>query len=110
MKQLAFLLVLTFSASALANDVITCGDAESVGVEAKLALHKEAQQRAQKAIEEFVEKPVVTPYVGAFGAVGDAKSMAAIIEIYWCESAKTPLHAAYYRFYSSNKSVFGASK
>lgn len=110
MKKCIVIAALTLSATSLASEVITCGDAAFVGTEAKAALHHEAQQRAQKAVEDFVGKPVVTPYVGLLGAPGDAKNMASLIDIYWCESAKTPLHDAYYRFYSSNKSVFGEAK
>lgn len=78
----------------------------SVGGEARTLLHKQAQQRAQHEIESFMEKALMKPYVDVFGLQSSADVMADLIEIYWCETTNTPLHSAYYRFYSSNKSVF----
>ena len=106
MKYISIIFALIYSSLANSSDVITCGDAMAVGNEAKLVLHSQAQKRAQKAIESFVEKRVKKPYVNAFGQESDLNSMSALIEVYWCETQKTPLHSAYYRFYSNNKSVF----
>ena len=106
MKYLVFFIVSMSSVNVMSAGVISCGDAMSVGREARLTLHNEAQKRAQSAIEEFVEKDMVNPYVDLFGQKNDLKTMADLIEVYWCETPKTPLHSAYYRFYSSNKSVF----
>jgi len=78
----------------------------SVGSEARTVLHKQGQQRAQNEIENLMEKPLMKPYVDVFGLKSSADIMADLIEVYWCETAKTPLHSAYYRFYSSNKNVF----
>jgi hypothetical protein len=89
-----------------AANVITCGDVSSVGDESKFLLHKAAQQRAEKKIEEFFERKITQPNAALLGQEGSEKSMAAIIETFWCETPDTPLHSAYYRFYSNNKSVF----
>lgn len=78
----------------------------AVGAEAKSTLHKAAQRRAQKEIEEFMERRVINPYAEALGQEGNPESMASLIEVFWCETPETPLHSAYYRFYSNNKSVF----
>ncbi|AZG36762.1 MULTISPECIES: hypothetical protein [Shewanella] len=106
MKYISILFALFCSGIAYSSEVITCGDATSVGREAKLVLHSHAQKRAQQAIELFVEKKVKTPYVNFYGQVSDLKTMSSLIEVYWCETQETPLHSAYYRFYSNNKSVF----
>ena len=87
-------------------EVITCGDAYKVGGEAKYVLHREAQKRAQVAIEEMFEKKIKKPFVNTFQLETTPEKMAVFIETFWCESNKTPLHSAYYRFYSSNKHVF----
>lgn len=102
--QSTFLLVL-LSCNVNAQ-VITCSDASVVGAEAKMALHAAAQQRAQTAAEDLLEKKVVMPYISLGGQIGTPEEMAAIIETYWCESNSTPLHSAYFRFYTSNKYVF----
>jgi hypothetical protein len=86
--------------------VITCYDASAVGSEAKMSLHAAAQKRAQKAAEDLVEKKIVTPYVNALGQKDTPEMMAAVIEAYWCNSNSTPLHSAYFSFYTSNKHVF----
>lgn len=56
MKFSFLVLCLFFSVNSFSSEVITCGDARAVGKEAKLILHKQAQERAQKDIETFVEK------------------------------------------------------
>jgi len=89
-----------------ASEVISCGDAMAVGVEAKLALHQQAQQRAQVEIEEFQGRKLVVRYINALGSEGDIDSMASVIEVFWCETADTPLHDAYYRLYSRNMRLF----
>ncbi|MCK7460478.1 hypothetical protein [Idiomarina aminovorans] len=106
MKLAQFLSLFMLSTPALASGVITCGDVMAVGDEASYTLHAEAQKRAQTAIEEFVGKRVVKPHVDATGSNANPETMASLIEVFWCETADTPLHSAYYRFYSSNKSVF----
>ncbi len=106
MKYISIFFALITSSFAHSSEVITCGDAMSVGSEAKITLHSQAQKRAQTAIESFIEKPVKKPYVNAFGQESDLNTMSVLIEVYWCETQKTPLHSAYYRFYSNNKSVF----
>jgi len=95
-----------FSINATGSNAISCGDAMSVGNEAKMALHSQAQKRAQKAIEQFVEKKLTKPYINLLGQRSNAKAMGALIEVYWCETPSTPLHSAYYRYYSNNKSAF----
>ncbi len=57
-----FMIFSLFSISSFAGDVITCGDALSVKGEANTILHKVAQERAQKAIESFIEKKLLNPY------------------------------------------------
>ncbi len=59
-------IALIFSYQAQAG-IITCADTASVGAEAKLSLHTSAQERAQRAAEDLVEKKVVYPYVDMFG-------------------------------------------
>ena len=105
MKYSIFILAILFSANC-ASEVITCGDALSVKGEAKKVIHHAAQTRAQKAIEEFTGKKLKYPYIALIGGRSTAENMASVIEIYWCETTKTPLHSAYYRFYSSSKSYF----
>ncbi|MGI2001294.1 hypothetical protein [Shewanella sp. AC91-MNA-CIBAN-0169] len=106
MKKITCLLFFITSINASATEVITCKDAMSVGGEAKSALHHLAQQRAQLDIENFVEKPLIKPYLDVWGSSSYPAVMAELVEIYWCEAANTPLHEAYYRFYASNKHVF----
>lgn len=106
MKSLFSIIVTLCSFSAFASDVISCGDAIMVGGEAKSTLHSKAQRRAQEEIEAFVEKKLTKPFVDALGRKSDPETMAKLIEVFWCEVDKTPLHSAYYRFYSRNKYVF----
>jgi hypothetical protein len=106
MKFSFLVLCLFFSANSFSAEVITCGDARAVGKEAKLILHKQAQERAQKDIEIFVEKTIKTPIVDVWGNKSTVEHMSALIDVYWCETNQTPLHSAYYRFYSSNKYLF----
>ena len=106
MKKIICLLFLITSINSSATEVITCNDAMAVGGEAKSALHYLAQQRAQHDIESFVEKPVIKPYLDVWGSSSTPAVMAELVEIYWCETANTPLHEAYDRFYASNKRVF----
>lgn len=107
MKKFAVIgLLLLPSESYAASEVISCGDVTAVGGEARMALHKLAQERASKEIEEFIERRLVTPYVDAFGSAGDEESTASLIEVFWCETNNTPLHDAYYRLYSRNKHLF----
>ena len=89
----------------------------SVIGEAKAVLHKAAQQRAQIEIENFTDKKLTKPYIAAGGfesvcgskkckMTGTAKTTADFIEIFWCETKSTPLHSAYFRFYTSSKDFF----
>lgn len=98
----------TVFANNATSSVITCFDVtnDDVSLGAKSALHAQAQQRAQKNIEKFMEKPILKPYVNVFGQSAKAENMAALIEVYWCDSQDKPLHSAYYDFYSRNKNVF----
>ena len=76
--------------------VITCGDVMAeISNTAKDLLHKSAQERAQADYEAFMEKKLETPYIG-WPDKGTPESMAATIELYWCETRNTPLHTAYY--------------
>lgn len=106
MKLSLMICFITLYSSFAVSGVITCGDAQSVGTEAKLALHASAQRRAQKQAEELVEKKINTPLVDAFGRETSPEVMASVIEVYWCESPSTPLHEAYFNFYTNNKNVF----
>lgn len=106
MRALLIITATVFSFVVNAADVITCGDAMSVGKEAKASLHKEAQKRAQKAVEDFTGKKLTKPYIKIFGQSGTPESTLSVIEVYWCETETTPLHSAYYRLYSSNKLFF----
>jgi len=74
--------------------------------EAKQLLHQAAQQRAQREAENFTEKKIIKPYFTAGSGPGSPESMAALVEIYWCESSSTPLHSAYYRLYTTSKSFY----
>lgn len=90
-------------------DVISCGDVFALkdGSEAKYELHKSAQQRAQKTAEDFMGKKMTKPFVSVFPTKKDElKDMIQTIEVFWCESAKTPLHQAYYSFYMNNKTCW----
>jgi hypothetical protein len=108
MKTFLSLIILIFTAFNAKAEVIMCGDVMSVGEEARLTLHKSAQKRAQIVIEDFMEKKITTPYAGWLVKPENAtpSTMAYLIEAYWCETDETPLHSAYYRYYSSNKSAF----
>ena len=101
--KIFYLFLLTLNL--LNANVITCGDVISLNGEAKAILHKAAQQRGQIEIEEFVGKKIIKPYYSITGK-SNPKEFAAFIEVYWCESLSTPLHSAYYRFYSRNKGSF----
>jgi hypothetical protein len=103
---LGFVIVLNLIPRCFAESVTTCGDVMNIGDGARMILHGDAQSRAKQKIELFVEKKVVVPYVDALGRKAKPINMARLIEVYWCETQQTPLHSAYYRFYSSNKSVF----
>ncbi len=90
-----------------AADVVTCGDASIVGKEAHILLHEAAQQRAQNAVEALVERQVARPYGTRVGKVGEnITDLIPLIEIFWCGSSDTPLHSAYFNFYTNNKSLF----
>jgi len=108
MSNFLILVILIFASFHSTGGVMTCGDAMSVGEEARLALHQSAQKRAQDSIEEFMGKKIINPYSGHFVKERDAtpSTMAYLIEVFWCETDKTPLHTAYYRYYSTNKSAF----
>ena len=86
---------------------ISCGDAMAVGTEARTVLHKAAQKRAQKAVEEFIGKPLTLPYIQLLDPkAGNPTSTASIVEVYWCETENTPLNKAYYNLYTSSKKYF----
>lgn len=115
-KIYLFIALAFFSTHSLA-DVITCGDAMSVGKEAKISLHEKAQQRAKKAVEAFTDKQLAKPYVAAGGfdpvcgskkckMEGTLETTADLVETFWCETASTPLHSAYYRLYTSSKDFY----
>lgn len=87
-------------------EAITCADVTAVKSEAKIILHAAAQKRAQKEAEDLLEKKIATPYLDVLGQSATPEAMASLIEVYWCESPSTPLHSAYFRFYTSNKHVF----
>jgi hypothetical protein len=107
MKYFTICILLTLSPTTYgASEVITCGDAMGVGGVARMALHNQAQERAQKAIEEFIERRLATPYINGLGMAGDEESMASVIEVFWCDSLDSPLHDAYYSLYSRNKHLF----
>ncbi|MEA5316078.1 hypothetical protein VB525_19610 [Vibrio parahaemolyticus] len=103
-----FLFPIAVSANNATSNVITCFDVmnDDVSRAARSALHEQAQKRAQSSIESFVGKPITKPYVNGFGQPAQAENMAAVIEVYWCDSRTKPLHSAYYDFYSRNKIVF----
>lgn len=92
-----------------ANNVITCGDALKVDGEAKAVLHKIAQKRAQEAFENLVGKklknPTADPMDITILGIKEIKSnpvkFATWIETFWCEATNTPLHEAYFRYYTS---------
>lgn len=90
------------------SNVVTCSDVvnDNISNGARLVLHKQAQERAQKSIESFMGKKINKPYVDVFGNSAKAENMASVIEVYWCDYPKKPLHSSYYDFYSRNKSVF----
>ena len=81
--------------------------------EAKMILHKSAQERAQKEIEAFIGKKIIYPYpVTEFGGVdknGTLENMSTTITTYWCEYFDKPLHSAYYDFYARNKGAFSST-
>ncbi len=103
-----FLLPMAVSANNATSNVITCFDVTNdiVSLGARSVLHKEAQKRAQKNIEDFIGKPVLTPYFDGMGQPAKAQNMASVIEVFWCEALKKTLHSAYYDFYSRNKNAF----
>lgn len=106
-----FTIFIILTINSFASDVITCGDVFSVKGEAHAVLHQAAQKRAQKAIEDFVEKKLLKRYPFPDQAVGShsdgtPEATAFGVEIYWCESSKMPLHSAYYSLYSNNKQFF----
>ena len=113
MNRLFFLIFSLYASNSVAG-VITCGDAMSVNGDARMALHKSAQKRAQLAIEEFTGKKLTIPYVddhtACFGdtctSKGTPEGTASIVEVYWCETPSTPLHSAYYNLYSSSSLWF----
>lgn len=87
--------------------VISCGDVMNLGSEARAVLHNVAQKRAQKAVEEFMEKKLTLPYTQLLDPEkGTATSTAALVELYWCHSDNMPLHSAYYNLYTSDKMFF----
>ena len=105
------LLFMILAIDVLNGKVITCGDAMIAKGYNRLYLHDIAQQRAQREIEDFMGKKILTPYPSPIvGKNGTLKSMAALIETFWCEAPTTPLHSAYYNFYSRNKSAFENDK
>jgi hypothetical protein len=104
-QTIAYLTLLSSNALA-ASEVITCGDATSVGAEARMALHKAAQERAQREIEEFVGKSLEYRYINTLGMSGNAETMANVIEVLWCDSPNDPLHDAYYSLYSRHRHLF----
>jgi hypothetical protein len=115
MKKMIFFIFVLYAPSSMATTVITCGDALSVGSEAKILLHQAAQKRAQQDIENFTGKKLTIPYVDDSTAcfskskcvsMGTAKATADIVETFWCETSSTPLHSAYYSLYSSSKLWF----
>jgi hypothetical protein len=106
MNKIILILSLSIASFYCNAEVITCSDATSVGSEASLSLHASAQKRAQVAVENLLEKKIMTPYVDLAGGKATLKSMSSLIETYWCESPSTPLHSAYFRFYTNNKNVF----
>ena len=110
MKILYTSIILYLSSFTSVFAITTCHDAMSVSGEAKSILHSHAQKRAQSETEEILEKKIINPYMTAFGHEGTPETMASLIELYWCESKSTPLHSAYYRYYSSNKVVFSNLK
>ncbi|OUR75856.1 hypothetical protein A9Q75_17320 [Colwellia psychrerythraea] len=107
-----FLLSLCCSPMAFSNNatskVITCFDVtnDNISRAARSSLHKQAQQRAQRSIELFMEKPILTPYFDGLGQPAKAENMATLIEVFWCDNQEKPLHSAYYDFYSRNKNAF----
>ena len=111
--KLILSILLLFISDVYASEVITCGDVLTGSDEAKMILHKNAQKRAQKEIEEFIGKKIIYPYpVTGFGGVdknGTPENMATIITIFWCESLNKPLHSAYYDFYARNKGAFSST-
>lgn len=93
------------------SKAITCSDAMIFNYknqsEAKLSLHKVAQQRAQYEAEKFMNKTIIKPFPTALGENNKHMTIktALLIEIFWCYPSM-PLHSAYYNFYMSNKSVW----
>ena len=97
------LFIIFLSVKAYSSEVITCDDLlKGISDEAKITLHKDAQKRAQRDIEDYLGKKLIHPY-GV--SVKSIEGMAGFIEIYWC-SPSQPLHDAWYSFYSRNKAVF----
>lgn len=102
-----------------ASDVITCGDASIVKGEANAILHKAAQKRAQKDFENLVGKKLENPTpdptaplvkIGEKNKKSDPFKFAEFIEFWWCETSKTPLHEAYFRYYTSMASFENSMK
>lgn len=107
MKIIFIIMLIT---NILYGKAITCGDTLVLDSEVKAKLHHAAQQRAQQEIEEFIGRKITTPYVNVFGEKATPEKMLGLIELFWCETTSTPLHSAYYRFYSRNKDVFEDKK
>jgi len=103
-----------------AGDAIRCGDASIVKGEANAMLHQAAQKRAQKDFESLVGKKLQNPTPDPMDAItlkkdktkikSDPIKFAEWIEFWWCETPKTPLHEAYFRYYTSMASYENQSK
>ena len=117
MKKHLLIFLFIYAPHSFAAGVITCGDAMAVGAEANASLHKAAQRRAQNEIEDFAEKKLTKPYIAAGGfepvcggkkckMTGTPETTAKFVETFWCETSLTPLHSAYFRFYTSSKDFF----
>ena len=115
MKNLLPLLIFLWPVITQAG-AISCIDAISMEGDAKLALHEAARNRAIIEAEDFTGKKIEKPIVGLWemAVIASEKpvksspmDMATLIETSWCETHKTPLNAAYYRFYTSVKYVYG---
>lgn len=106
--KLFFFIIFTIgSTKIMASDVIRCKDIMNASKEARIALHSLAQDRAREDIEEFTGRKITRPFPKISSSENlKIEQFMGLIEVFWCETPQTPLHAAWYRFYSINKKVF----
>jgi len=82
--------------------VILCKDLYGLNNKIKLVLHLQAEERAKKEAENFMEKRIIIPFPDLTGKESNISVTSHIIETFWC-LPNMPLHEAWYHFYMKNK-------